>query len=329
MSGVSVVTKFVQGAAGVNGTNAPPTGTGFVHITAGAQDSAARAVNLASADVGGTLPVANGGTGLTAVGGANAVLTSTGSAMTWASTIATSVLPTITISGDATGSGSGGAIAVTVTKLRGNAVASGVPTAGYVLTWSGSQWAGEAASVGIDQLTGDVIAGPGSGSQSATVVGLRGFAVAATGPTDTYVLTWSADDDEWIPAPSSGGGGSASLFGDVVSGTLSGATSTQVEEISGFDGVVFVNCVTVEWVADSPALTTTNASPFTITSAGDLDFVSNNDMTLNVGGDLHFNQAGGVDWDALPVFTTTNNPNRYVNMNFSGVTYQVLLYRSS
>lgn len=36
-----------------------PTGAGFVHITGGAQDGAARAVNLASADVTGILPAAN------------------------------------------------------------------------------------------------------------------------------------------------------------------------------------------------------------------------------------------------------------------------------
>jgi len=42
-----------------------PTGTGFTHITSGAQDGAARAVNVSSVDVTGTLPVANGGTGNT------------------------------------------------------------------------------------------------------------------------------------------------------------------------------------------------------------------------------------------------------------------------
>jgi hypothetical protein len=43
--------------AGGGGT--VPTGTGFTHITSGSQDSAARAVNLAGADVSGTLPAAN------------------------------------------------------------------------------------------------------------------------------------------------------------------------------------------------------------------------------------------------------------------------------
>lgn len=41
------------------GSFTPPTGTGFFHITGGAADSAARAVNLATGDVTGLLPLAN------------------------------------------------------------------------------------------------------------------------------------------------------------------------------------------------------------------------------------------------------------------------------
>lgn len=40
-----------------------PTGTGFPHVTAGVQDPAARAVNLASSDVSNVLALANGGLG--------------------------------------------------------------------------------------------------------------------------------------------------------------------------------------------------------------------------------------------------------------------------
>lgn len=51
-----------DGTVSVSGVATTPTGTGFVHVNAGTQDGAARAVNLASADVTGVLPVANGGT---------------------------------------------------------------------------------------------------------------------------------------------------------------------------------------------------------------------------------------------------------------------------
>lgn len=55
-----------------------PTGTGFTHVTSGAQDSAARAVNLATSDVTGTLGVGNGGTGLASAGTSGTLLKSTG-----------------------------------------------------------------------------------------------------------------------------------------------------------------------------------------------------------------------------------------------------------
>ncbi len=50
--------------ATVNGGTVP-TGTGFNHVTGGAQDAAARAVNLGNSDVTGTTPIGNGGTGQT------------------------------------------------------------------------------------------------------------------------------------------------------------------------------------------------------------------------------------------------------------------------
>lgn len=47
-----------SGAAGTGGGGSVPTGTGFVHITSGAQDGAARAVDVSGADVIGTLAAA-------------------------------------------------------------------------------------------------------------------------------------------------------------------------------------------------------------------------------------------------------------------------------
>lgn len=49
-----------------SGGGSTPTGTGFVHINAGVQDAASRAVNLASADVTGNLPVTNLNSGTSA-----------------------------------------------------------------------------------------------------------------------------------------------------------------------------------------------------------------------------------------------------------------------
>jgi len=57
---------FSCGTDQTGGAGTVPTGTGFVHINAGNQDAAARAVNLASADVTGNLPVTNLNSGTSA-----------------------------------------------------------------------------------------------------------------------------------------------------------------------------------------------------------------------------------------------------------------------
>lgn len=62
---------------------------------------------------------------------------------------------------------------------------------------------------GITELTGDVLSGPGSGTQNASVVALQGAPVSAIAPADGQVLVWNGA--EWVPgtqaAGGSGGGG--------------------------------------------------------------------------------------------------------------------------
>lgn len=170
------------------------SGTGFLHVTGGVWDSAAAAVNLAT-EVTGILPTSSGGTGLSAIGGANSVLTSTGTALAFAAVLAASVLPSISLTGDVNGSGAGGNIATTVEALQGFPVANTAPTTTYVLTWNGSAWAPAASgSGGISQLTGDVLAGPGSGSQAATVVALDGQPISYGAFHIGQVLYWNGSD---------------------------------------------------------------------------------------------------------------------------------------
>jgi hypothetical protein len=57
---------FSCGTDQTGGAGTTPTGTGFVHINDGSQDAASRAVNLASADVTGNLPVTNLNSGTSA-----------------------------------------------------------------------------------------------------------------------------------------------------------------------------------------------------------------------------------------------------------------------
>lgn len=59
-------------------------------------------------------------------------------------------------------------------NIKGNNVSNATPSAGQTLTWDGTQWAPGSPGGGITQLTSDVTAGPGSGSQGATVRGVTG-----------------------------------------------------------------------------------------------------------------------------------------------------------
>lgn len=70
------LTTTGSGAWACGAGSTTPTGTGFTHINAGSQDAAARAVNLASADVTGVLPVSSGGTGVSSSTGSTAVVLS-------------------------------------------------------------------------------------------------------------------------------------------------------------------------------------------------------------------------------------------------------------
>jgi len=54
---------------------------------------------------------------------------------------------------------------------------------------------------GINELTGDVLAGPGVGLQTATVVGLQGNPVSSVAPTLGDLLVW--DGAAWVPTPMS------------------------------------------------------------------------------------------------------------------------------
>jgi|GEM_PF-3084465 len=103
-----------------------------------------------------------------------------------------------------------GTQAATVIALQGNAVTAAVPAANDVLTWNGAAWAPAAtATTGITQLTNDVTAGPGTGTQAATVTALQGNPVAIAAPVNAQVLTWNGS--AWVPGSvssgSSGGGG--------------------------------------------------------------------------------------------------------------------------
>jgi hypothetical protein len=115
------------------------------------------------------------------------------------------------LSGDVSASGSG-SVSATVTKIQGQTVSSSAPSSGQVLAWDGAQWVATTPQnfidTGITELTGDVTAS-GNGSQSASVVALRGVGISSTGPSSGQALVY--DGSGYAPT-------SVVKEGDVISG---------------------------------------------------------------------------------------------------------------
>ena len=128
-------------------------------------------------------------------------------------------------------------------------------TNGLVLTSVGngsndSQWAvasGGGGGSGITQLTGDVTAGPGSGSQAATVVALRGTPISTTAPSNAQLLI--SDGTTWNPE---------TMVGDV------SITNTGNTYVSGILGTGFSNTPTtgqyLSYVSGTPGTYTWETS---------------------------------------------------------------------
>ncbi len=134
-------------------------------------------------------------------------------------TLAAANFPALT--GDVTNAA--GSLATTVAQLQGRPLAATAPTLNQLMGWLGSTWGPVNAPVsGINALTQDVTAS-GTGSQPATVVGLRGRPISATAPTANQVLQF--DGTSWTPGAGGGGGGGGinELTADVTAGPGTGS----------------------------------------------------------------------------------------------------------
>ena len=154
-----------------SGGGSSPAGTGVALVLSGAFVGTAEPVPLGSSlYVSGVLLTANGGTGLSASGLAGNVLTSNGTI--WQS----SAPAPVNLAGGVT------SVINDLPVANGGTGLASVGTAGNVLTSDGSVWHSSAPAVtGITQLTGDVTAGAGTGSQVATVAAVHGATVPAAG----------------------------------------------------------------------------------------------------------------------------------------------------
>lgn len=104
----------------------------------------------------------------------------------------------------------------------------GADSSGQVARFFGAV-GGASSGSGIDQLTADVTAGPGTGSQAATVVAIQGQPVSSAAPGTGDVLTW--DGAAWEAAAVSAG--ITELTGDATAGPGTGAQVVTVVALQG------------------------------------------------------------------------------------------------
>jgi len=135
------------------------------------------AVNVAGGAnyVTGKLPVANGGTGVSTINAHSVVVGEGTSPIT--ALLGAANLPLL---------GGGASADPSFGFLPPGSISSGGASSSQVLEWNGIAWApASLPSGGITQLTGDVVAGPGSGSVAATVARVNGATIPAAGALTT------------------------------------------------------------------------------------------------------------------------------------------------
>jgi hypothetical protein len=297
-----VIVAATQGPGGA--ATVAVTGTGFLHATGGTLDPAARAVNLASADVTGTLGVSNGGTGLTATGAVGTFLKTVSTGVLGFALLAAADLPTITLTGDVVGANAGGSIATQVQGIRGVSVPT-PPGAGTtvltdvsgVLSWTAPTlasvtgtglWysAGGALNAAAVTLAGDVTQGALSGSNvPLTVTGLQAKALPSL---TAGVLQYS---------------GSAWSLAAVAAASIAPGTSGQILQSNATPATVWVT-VTGDTTIGATGVTTTAKINGTSVPAGG---------ALTTGNQLIVSGASSATWQSLNLagganFVTGNLP---------------------
>lgn len=163
---------------------------------------------------------------------------------------------------------------------------------------------------GITQLTGDVLAGPGTGPKVATVVGLQGNPVSNAAPALGNALVWNGA--AW--APGAGGGGGCCPSIDV---TQPGHAFTLVGEAAYFDGTSWLPAqANAVGTLGLGIVTNITANTFTVSFSGPLTGLTNNFPLEALGapapGPLTAGQYYFVS-DSVAGYLTATEPATYSN----------------
>lgn len=158
----------------------------------------------------------------------------------------------------------------TLVAIDGTALPAPTGT-GTILTFTGSAltW-GAAGGSGINQLLGDVLAGPGTGAQTGVVVGIRGVSVPSPSGSNTN-LQYNAGAFSWAPSPSG-----VTWANDLPTSSNTHQYVSGISGGSGMGGLVTLSdgshnlslTMVSSTVVTAPNLTITGAAAFSTNNAG-------------------------------------------------------------
>jgi hypothetical protein len=170
----------------------------------------------------------------------------------------------------------------TVIGLQGRSLTDTEPEDGYLITWNAldSEWQPLPAPVSFS-AGGDLF----GTANNQTVIGLQGYSVDNTAPTDGYILTWEATSTSWKPLPAPVGfSAGGDLSGTASSQTVIGIQSREIDSVAPNDGEVLT------WEQSSTSWKPLPV-PVGFSAGGDLSGTESNQTVIALQGNAVSNDA--------------------------------------